>query len=114
MAREPRDYDVLVPLTPGESRQRTDGLVYQTLHAIYARTCLDAIDLQLRTGGRQVVSFFREVNVKTLDLRETVEPEALERSFFNANTPAALAEAAQIASENEEADGPEIQVQSRH
>ena len=37
MARESRDYDVLVPLTPGQSRQRSDGLIYQTLHAIYSK-----------------------------------------------------------------------------
>src|SRR4051794_1466606 len=44
MADEPRDYDVLVPLIPGESRQRDDGLVFQTLHAIYSKRCLPFIE----------------------------------------------------------------------
>jgi molybdopterin-guanine dinucleotide biosynthesis protein A len=103
MAQVPREYDVLVPLTPGESRQRHDGLVYQTLHAIYARTCLHAIDRQLRTGNRQVVGFFPEVRVKTLDPQESSASDALLRSFFNANTPAALAMAAELASKSEAA-----------
>ncbi len=37
MASQPRDYDVLVPVIPGESRQGGEGRVYQTLHAIYGK-----------------------------------------------------------------------------
>src|SRR4051812_11460120 len=70
MAREPREYDVLVPLTPGESRQRSDGLVYQTLHAIYSKSCLGAIETQLRAGHRQVIGFFPHVRVREFNLLE--------------------------------------------
>jgi molybdopterin-guanine dinucleotide biosynthesis protein A len=36
MAAQPRDYDVLIPQTPGVSRQGNSGQIYQTLHAIYS------------------------------------------------------------------------------
>jgi molybdopterin-guanine dinucleotide biosynthesis protein A len=96
MAEEPRDYDVLIPLIPGESRQRDDGLVFQTLHAIYSKRCLPFIDEQIVKGKKQVIAFFQDVRVRTLDVAEitSFDPDLL--SFFNANTPEALRSAAQI------------------
>src|SRR3954452_6025229 len=58
MVSEPRNYDVLVPLIPGESRQRRDGLVFQTLHAIYSKECLPFIEKRISEGKKQVVGFF--------------------------------------------------------
>src|SRR3712207_8870132 len=46
-------YDVLVPLIPGESRQRSDGLVFQTLHAIYSKRCLPFIERRIVEGKKQ-------------------------------------------------------------
>jgi molybdopterin-guanine dinucleotide biosynthesis protein A len=91
MAREPRDYDALVPRLSGRSRQGESGLVYQTLHAIYGKGALPAIDACLAEGKRQVVSFFPDVRVRALEqgVVERWDPEL--RSFFNANTPALLA-----------------------
>ena len=98
MAAEPRDYDVLVPLIPGESRQREDGLVYQTLHAIYSKRCLPFIDKRIAEGRKQVVGFFADVRVRTLDAAEITrwDPDLL--SFFNANTPEAMLVAARMGS----------------
>jgi molybdopterin-guanine dinucleotide biosynthesis protein A len=98
MAAEPRDYDVLVPLIPGESRQRDDGLVYQTLHAIYSKRCLPLIEKRIAEGRKQVIGFFADVRVRTLDVAEITrwDPDLL--SFFNANTPEALLVAARIGS----------------
>jgi molybdenum cofactor guanylyltransferase len=98
MAAEPRDYDVLVPLIPGESRQRDDGLVYQTLHAIYSKRCLPFIEKRIAEGRKQVVGFFADVRVRTLDVAEITrwDPDLL--SFFNANTPEAMLAAARIGS----------------
>src|SRR5215207_8948514 len=98
MADEPRDYDVLVPLIPGESRQRDDGLVYQTLHAIYSKRCLPFIEKRIAEGRKQVVGFFADVRVRTLDVAEITrwDPDLL--SFFNANTPEAMLVAARIGS----------------
>jgi molybdopterin-guanine dinucleotide biosynthesis protein A len=96
MAGEPRDYDVLVPLIPGESRQRDDGLVFQTLHAIYGKRCLPFIAKRIAEGKKQVLGFFEDVRVRTLDVTEIARWDPDLRSFFNANTPEALQIAAQI------------------
>ena len=106
MADEPRDYDVLVPLIPGESRQRSDGLVFQTLHAIYSKRCLPFIETRIEEGNKQVVGFFADVRVRTLDVAEITRWDPDLRSFFNANTPEALRAAAEISARAErELDG---------
>jgi molybdopterin-guanine dinucleotide biosynthesis protein A len=96
MADAPRDYDVLVPLIPGESRQRGDGLVFQTLHAIYGKACLPSIEARIAKGQRQVVAFFEDVRVRTLDVTEVAECDPHLQSFFNANNPESLARASDI------------------
>ena len=101
MIGEPRDYDVLVPLIPGVSRQRSDGLVFQTLHAIYSKHCLPFIAKQIAEGNKQVVGFFDDVRVRTLDVAEIVRWDPELRSFFNANTPEALL-AAQVSAQAEQ------------
>jgi molybdopterin-guanine dinucleotide biosynthesis protein A len=96
MADEPRDYDVLVPLIPGESRQRDDGLVFQTLHAIYSKRCLPFIEKRIAEGRKQVVGFFDDVRVRTLDVAEITRWDPDLWSFFNANTPEAMLVAARV------------------
>lgn len=96
MAREPRDYDVLAPLVPGESRQGFGGFVYQTLHAIYGKSCAGAIERRLNGGDRRVIGFFEDVRVRTIDADEVRRWDPDLRSFFNANTPEALANASKI------------------
>ena len=100
LAARPRDYDVLIPRLPGESRQGGE-LVFQTLHAIYARTCLPAIERHLAAGRRQVIGFFSEVRIEAVDLDavRALDPEL--RSFFNANTPEAAAEARRLLDERD-------------
>ncbi len=90
MVSEPRNYDVLVPLIPGESRQRRDGLVFQTLHAIYSKQCLPFIEKRIAEGNKQIVGFFEDVRVRTIDVAEIVRWDPELRSFFNANTPESL------------------------
>jgi molybdenum cofactor guanylyltransferase len=106
MASEPRNYDVLVPLIPGESRQRGDGLVFQTLHAIYSKRCLPFIEKRIAEGKKQVVGFFEDVRVRTLDLAEIVRWDPELRSFFNANTPEALLYAAHFSAQAEHDSNP--------
>jgi molybdopterin-guanine dinucleotide biosynthesis protein A len=93
MASAPRDYDVFVPLLSGESRQSRGGLVYQTLHAIYGKGCLPAIETRIMQGDRRVIGFFDDVRVRTLGEDELRRFDPDLSSFFNANTPEALAEA---------------------
>ncbi len=97
MAEEPRDYDVLVPELPGESRQSREGMVLQTLHAVYSKRCLPFIEARIAEGSRQVVSFFSDVHVRKIDLPDVLKYDPELRSFFNANTPEALDEAARRA-----------------
>ena len=97
MANEPRDYDVLVPATAGQSRQRNDGLVYHTLHAIYGRACLPAIERRLGAGRLQVVRILDDVVVRAMPVEEIVRWDPELRSFFNVNSPQTLAEARAIA-----------------
>ena len=104
MAGRPRDYDVLVPRLPGESRQGS-GFVYQTLHAIYGARCLLPIERRLAQGQRQVIGFFEEVRVQSFGLEEVRRFDPDLRSFFNANTPEAAAEARKLLTEDEEASG---------
>lgn len=95
MVDQPGDEDVLIPRLPGESRQGSD-FVFQTLHAVYARACLPAIEERLGAGRRQVIGFFADVRVRTveLDVVRGFDPEL--RSFFNANTPEAADEARRL------------------
>ncbi len=86
------DADVVVPVVRGESRQG-DGIILQTLHAVYGPTCLPAITAQIARGERQIVRFFKEISVTTVS-EETVrqfDPDLW--TFFNVNTPEALARA---------------------
>src|SRR3712207_2627124 len=94
-------YDVLVPLIPGESRQRSDGLVFQTLHAIYSKRCLPFIERRIVEGKKQVIGFFDDVRVRTLDEAEILRWDPGLRSFFNANTPEALLAAAEMSARQE-------------
>ena len=95
MAAQPRDYDVLIPRLPGASRQG-GGLVYQTLHAIYGKACLPAINRRLAAGDLRVVGFFDEVRVRDVSEAEVRALDPDLRSFFNANTPEAAEEARRI------------------
>jgi molybdenum cofactor guanylyltransferase len=89
MIARPRTYDVLVPRLRAETRQGGE-FTYQTMHAIYGKGCLPAIERALAGGRRQTVGFFAEVKVEAID-EETVrrlDPDL--RSFFSVNTPEAL------------------------
>ena len=96
MASVRRDYDVLAPFLPGSSKQGFGGMIYQTLHAIYSKRCLPAIETQLQRGNRQVIGFFDAVRVKTMTEADVRVHDPALRSFFNANTPENLELAARL------------------
>lgn len=89
MIATPGEWDVLVPVLAGESRQggRT---VRQTLHAIYGRNCLPAIERKIGQGQLQIVGFFEDVRVSEIEqpALQVFDPD--QRSFFSVNTPEAL------------------------
>lgn len=100
MAKQPRDYDVLIPQTPGESRQGNSGQIYQTLHAIYSRRCIVPIAEQLAAGTRQVVGFFPRVDIRVLDRSALLALDPQELTFMNTNTPEALDAARELIKRN--------------
>jgi molybdenum cofactor guanylyltransferase len=77
--------------------------VYQTLHAIYSKRCLPFIEKRIAEGRKQVIGFFDDVRVRTLDAVEVSRWDPDMRSFFNANTPEAMLVAAQVAAQAERA-----------
>ena len=95
MAAQPRTYDALVPRVPGESRQGS-GMIWQTLHAIYRRSCLAAIERRLAGGERKVIGFFDDIDVRSIAVAQITHFDPDLRSFYNANTPSALAGARSI------------------
>lgn len=94
MAGQERGFDVLVPRVPGRSRQG-EGFVYQTLHAIYGKGCLAAIEAEIAANRLQVIGFFPSVRIRPIEPETIQRLDASGRSFFNANSPAAV-EAARL------------------
>jgi molybdopterin-guanine dinucleotide biosynthesis protein A len=92
----PRDYDVLVPVRPVRTDQGGTE-TFETLHAIYVKSCLPAIARCLTAGRYKIVSFFPEVRVRRVEESELrrYDPELL--SFLNTNTPDAYQRALDLA-----------------
>ncbi len=87
MAGLPRDYDVLLPVTDGASGVNGGPATYQTLHAIYRRGCLPAIERKIELGELQVTAALTGLTVQELPeswLRR-FDPDLV--SFTNANRP---------------------------
>jgi molybdopterin-guanine dinucleotide biosynthesis protein A len=89
MAEQPPDYDVLIPALAAERSDQGGQETLETLHAIYVRSCLPAMERQLQAGWFKVIGFFPDVRVRRLpeEVVRRYDPELL--SFFNANTPEA-------------------------
>ena len=70
--------DVVLPVHAGG---------FEPLHALYRKSCIDAIAEQLEAGQRRVVSFFPQVHVRNLvdEAWQDLDPQGL--SFCNINTP---------------------------
>ena len=79
-----RDSDVVIPKIGNE---------LETLHALYAKTCVTAMERALSAGKMRVISFFDAVRVYTIDERELRVADPTLRSFTNVNTPEELAAA---------------------
>lgn len=65
----------------------------ETLHALYTKACLPAMERALAAGRMRVISFFDDVRVDRVgeDVIRTVDPTL--RAFTNVNTPEELAAA---------------------
>jgi molybdopterin-guanine dinucleotide biosynthesis protein A len=81
-------YDVAVPRTGGRTQQ---------LHAVYSRTCLPAIESQLKQDDLKIDRFFSTVRTLIIEEREiaAIDPSLL--SFRNINTESDWIEVQRIA-----------------
>ena len=79
--------DVTIPYRNGK---------YEPFVAVYAKTCVAAIDESLKAGEMRMISFYPLVKVLALDEQKiaALDPDGL--SFFNINTPDDLSKAERI------------------
>lgn len=77
------------------------GVLTEPLHAIYSKQCLQPIERVLASGGRRIIDFFPEVQVRYVEEQEVNLFDPRHLSFFNINTPADLERARGLARRNE-------------
>jgi molybdopterin-guanine dinucleotide biosynthesis protein A len=82
--------DVVVPRVGGQ---------LETLHALYAKRCLPAIETRLRAGRLKIVGFFEDVRVVEVAEAEIARHRAPAVVFMNVNTPEDLERARALAPE---------------
>ena len=75
-------FDAVVP--------RLDGTP-QTLHALYARTCLPVVERLLESGRPGLRDLLASVAVRYVEGAELGDADRWRRSWFSVNTPADLA-----------------------
>jgi molybdopterin-guanine dinucleotide biosynthesis protein A len=73
------------------------GEQLETMHALYAKACLPAIETRLRAGRLKIVGFFDDVRVVEIGEAEVARHRAPEVVFMNVNTPDELARARALA-----------------
>jgi molybdopterin-guanine dinucleotide biosynthesis protein A len=85
-------YDVVMPTRAGQP---------QPLHAVYRRSCVEAIGSELEAGRLKVISFLDAVRVRYVgeDEWSRYDPEGL--SFLNVNTEEDLRRASRLLSQGE-------------
>src|SRR5207249_2643276 len=80
--------DVVIPRVGGQ---------LETLHALYAKSCLGAIEARLVAGRLKIVEFFHDVRVVEIAEREVARYRDPALVFMNVNTPEELERARQVA-----------------
>ena len=73
------------------------GEQLQTLHALYGKACLPAIEARLKAGRLKIVGFFEDVRVVEIGEAEVARHRAPDVVFMNVNTPDELARARALA-----------------
>ncbi|RME98275.1 MAG: molybdenum cofactor guanylyltransferase [Chloroflexi bacterium] len=59
----------------------------ETLHAVYAKACLPAIEAKLAANRLRIIGFFDDVTVRYLEAPEISQFDPQFHSFLNMNTP---------------------------
>jgi molybdopterin-guanine dinucleotide biosynthesis protein A len=75
------------------------GEQYETMHALYAKTCLAAMEARLRAGQLKIAGFFSDVRVLEIDADAVARHRAPDLAFMNVNTPDELATARALAAD---------------
>jgi molybdopterin-guanine dinucleotide biosynthesis protein A len=86
-------YDFVLP--------RVNGL-FEPLHAIYSRNCIEPIKKILKQGEKVIVELFNYVRVRYIETEEVEKFDPKHMSLFNINTLEDLALARQISEETGE------------
>ena len=81
LIRSTNDEDAIVPRT-------RDGL--QPLHAIYSKSCLDAMKRVIDRGKYKIIDFYDLVKVRIVEESNFLHLDPLRESFINVNTPEEL------------------------
>jgi molybdenum cofactor guanylyltransferase len=84
LAGRAAEADVVIPDAGGE---------LQTLHAVYAKACLPAMERRLRAGQLKIVGFFDDVRVLRVPAEAVTQIADPDVAFMNLNTPEDLARA---------------------
>jgi FdhD protein len=84
------DGDVVIPRV---------GAQLETMHAVYGKACLPAIEARLRAGRLRIVGFFDTVRVVEIAEADVARHRAPEVVFMNVNTPEELTRAQALAAE---------------
>ncbi len=98
LAERAGEADVVIPDAAGE---------LQTLHAVYGKACLPAMERRLRAGQLKITGFFDEVRVLRIPEEAVARFAPPARAFMNLNTPADLARACELWAERAAAPGDE-------
>lgn len=83
----PHDYDILVPRT---------GHLYEPLHAVYSRSCLQPMEKMIGAGQMKIQDLFDRVAVRHIG-EETIRLfDPLRKALLNVNSPDQLNHAREI------------------
>ncbi len=85
--------DVIVPLV--------DPPQPETLHAVYSKSCLPAIQSRLLANRLRIIGFFEDVTVRYVEREEIAQFDPHFYSFINMNTPEEWRQVQQLAAKLE-------------
>lgn len=97
-----REAEVVVPQWNGN---------LEPLHAVYSRTCTNAVRAAVQAGQRRMTDILPRLTLRVVDQAAIAQFDPSGRSFFNINTPQDLARAEQVLAE--QGDGPQLSLKAQ-
>jgi molybdopterin-guanine dinucleotide biosynthesis protein A len=91
-------FDAFVPVIGKRTRQGGE-LTFQTLHAMYRRSCLPAIESALQMGDLRSIAFLAAVKVRQVEESELRRLDTRLLTLLSVNTPDDLAYAREVEKE---------------